>query len=53
MSDSLLEGYLHRRCGGHYVRAAETVTLRYSNWLAANKGLAPSGHGCRSRLVDV
>ena len=33
MSD-LLEGYLHRRCGGHYVRAAETVTLRVSGMAA-------------------
>ena len=33
MSD-LLEGHLHRRCGGHYVRAAETVTLRVSGMAA-------------------
>jgi HTH-type transcriptional regulator/antitoxin MqsA len=28
MSESLLEGYLHRRCGGRYASATETVTVR-------------------------
>lgn len=30
MSDSSLEGHLHRRCGGRYALAAETVTIRIS-----------------------
>lgn len=34
MSDSLLEGHLHRRCGGRYVHAAETVTVRASGMAA-------------------
>jgi len=34
MSDSLLDGYLHRRCGGRYARAAETVTVRVSGMAA-------------------
>ncbi|HEX5581256.1 MAG TPA: type II TA system antitoxin MqsA family protein [Gemmatimonadaceae bacterium] len=34
MSDSLLEGYLHRRCGGRYAHASETVTLRVSGMAA-------------------
>ena len=34
MSESLLEGHLHRRCGGRYVHAAETVTVRASGMAA-------------------
>jgi putative zinc finger/helix-turn-helix YgiT family protein len=34
MSESLLEGYLHRRCGGRYAAAGETVTLRVSGMAA-------------------
>ncbi|HEY0971602.1 MAG TPA: type II TA system antitoxin MqsA family protein [Gemmatimonadales bacterium] len=34
MSESLLEGYLHRRCGGRYAHASETVTLRVSGMAA-------------------
>lgn len=30
MSDSLLEGHLHRGCGGRYVRQTEPVTIRVS-----------------------
>jgi DNA-binding transcriptional regulator YiaG len=30
MSESSLEGHLHRRCGGRYALAAETVTIRVS-----------------------
>lgn len=30
MSDSLLDGYLHRRCGGRYARAEESITVRVS-----------------------
>ena len=30
MSDSLLDGYLHRRCGGRYARAEETMVVRVS-----------------------
>ncbi len=30
MSDSLLEGHLHRGCGGRYVRETEPVTIRVS-----------------------
>jgi len=30
MSDSLLEGHLHRGCGGRYVRHTEPVTIRVS-----------------------
>ena len=33
MSD-LLDGHLHRRCGGRYARAAETVTVRVSGMAA-------------------
>jgi putative zinc finger/helix-turn-helix YgiT family protein len=32
--DSSLEGHLHRRCGGRYQAAAETVTLRVSGMAA-------------------
>ena len=32
--DSTLEGHLHRRCGGRYQPAAETVTLRISGMAA-------------------
>ena len=31
---TLLEGHLHRRCGGRYVRATEMVTLRVSGMAA-------------------
>lgn len=34
MSESLLEGYLHRRCGGRYASATETVTVRVSGMAA-------------------
>ncbi|HEX6631748.1 MAG TPA: hypothetical protein VF048_11695, partial [Gemmatimonadaceae bacterium] len=34
MSESLLEGYLHRRCGGRYTGATETVTVRVSGMAA-------------------
>lgn len=34
MSDSLLDGYLHRRCGGRYTSASETVTVRVSGMAA-------------------
>ena len=34
MSDSLLDGYLHRRCGGRYARAVETITVRVSGMSA-------------------
>mgnify|MGYP002780377532 CR=1 FL=1 len=32
--DATLEGHLHRRCGGHYARASETVTIRLSGMSA-------------------
>ena len=35
MFASSLEGHLHRRCGGRYAHAAETVTLRISGMTAA------------------
>lgn len=35
MSDSSLEGHLHRLCGGRYAHAGETVTLRISGMSAA------------------
>jgi putative zinc finger/helix-turn-helix YgiT family protein len=35
MSDSSLEGHLHRLCGGRYAHASETVTLRISGMSAA------------------
>lgn len=34
MSESSLEGHLHRLCGGRYARASETVTLRISGMAA-------------------
>ncbi|HEU4563419.1 MAG TPA: type II TA system antitoxin MqsA family protein [Gemmatimonadaceae bacterium] len=34
MSESSLEGHLHRRCGGRYTLAAETVTIRVSGMAA-------------------
>lgn len=34
MSDSSLEGHVHRRCGGRYALAAETVTIRQSGMSA-------------------
>lgn len=34
MSESLLDGHLHRRCGGRYAAASETVTLRVSGMSA-------------------
>lgn len=34
MSDTGLEGHLHRRCGGHYVRAEESHTVRVSGMSA-------------------
>lgn len=34
-SDSLLDGHLHRHCGGRYARATETVTIRVSGMAAA------------------
>ena len=34
MSDLTLEGHLHRRCGGHYARAVEEVTIRLSGMTA-------------------
>ena len=33
-SDSLLDGHLHRHCGGRYARASETVTIRVSGMSA-------------------
>lgn len=33
-SDSLLDGHLHRHCGGRYARATETVTIRVSGMSA-------------------
>ncbi|MHB1223836.1 MAG: type II TA system antitoxin MqsA family protein [Gemmatimonadaceae bacterium] len=33
-SDSLLDGHLHRQCGGRYARATETVTIRVSGMSA-------------------
>ncbi len=33
-SDSLLDGHLHRHCGGRYARASESVTIRVSGMLA-------------------
>ncbi|MFL5577846.1 MAG: hypothetical protein ACJ79S_17975 [Gemmatimonadaceae bacterium] len=35
MSDTSLEGHLHRLCGGRYAHATETVTLRISGMSAA------------------
>jgi putative zinc finger/helix-turn-helix YgiT family protein len=35
MFASSLEGHLHRRCGGRYAHAAETVTLRISGMAAS------------------
>lgn len=35
MSDSSLEGHLHRRCGGRYAHATETVTIRVSGMFAS------------------
>src|SRR5919197_333168 len=35
MFASSLEGHLHRRCGGRYAHAVETVTLRVSGMAAA------------------
>jgi DNA-binding transcriptional regulator YiaG len=32
--DATLEGHLHRRCGGHYAQAVETVTIRLSGMSA-------------------
>lgn len=32
--DATLEGHLHRRCGGHYAQATETVTIRLSGMTA-------------------
>lgn len=34
MSELSLEGHLHRRCGGHYARAVEEVTIRLSGMTA-------------------
>lgn len=34
MSDSSLEGHLHRLCGGRYAHAAENVTIRLSGMSA-------------------
>lgn len=34
-SDSLLDGHLHRGCGGRYARAAEVVNVRLSGMTAA------------------
>ena len=34
MSESSLEGHLHRRCGGRYLPASETVTIRMSGMSA-------------------
>ena len=34
MSDSSLEGHLHRLCGGRYAHATETVTIRVSGMSA-------------------
>ena len=34
MSESSLEGHLHRLCGGRYAHAAETVTIRVSGMSA-------------------
>lgn len=34
MSELSLEGYLHRRCGGHYALAVEEVTIRLSGMTA-------------------
>jgi len=34
-SDSLLDGHLHRGCGGRYARAAEVVNIRLSGMSAA------------------
>ncbi len=33
-SDSLLDGHLHRHCGGRYARASESVTIRVSGMSA-------------------
>lgn len=33
-SDSLLDGHLHRHCGGRYARASESVTIRVSGMAA-------------------
>ncbi len=33
-SDSLLDGHLHRSCGGRYARASESVTIRVSGMSA-------------------
>lgn len=35
MSESLLEGHLHRGCGGRYVRHTEPVTIRVSGMTAS------------------
>lgn len=35
MSESSLEGHVHRACGGQYAQAAETVTIRASGMSAA------------------
>jgi DNA-binding transcriptional regulator YiaG len=54
MSDSSLEGHIHRRCGGRYTLAVETVAIRVSGMAAVvERGLYRCGKcGDEQRTVE-